>query len=289
MEIKAFLIQFEKTLTQGGLSSDDARKHTVNVAKSLSAHDRDRISSFTTYAEVSEIANRYLRNLHAPSQTVSEPAASSSISAAPDSFSDTVTVKRAESAGAPSRTLVRTLTPEYENDGHKTSRFSSHASDDYEATRKIDKAARYIVPKVKLTPEGKKRYSALLFKKSPILCAVYISIGVVSFTVYALIALLITVLLAALVVSTVVGGIGSLAGLIYGVIKLFSVVPEGLYEIGFAIVIAAVSLALCICIYNLAVRIVPVLWKSFTEYLRRNVVYRLRLYFNQMRKEANRE
>ena len=273
---------------QGGLDRNDARRHTVNVAKTLSAHDRDRISSLTSLSEVSEIAERYLRNLNAKSSTASVPVKDDR-PAEVDNFSDTVSVKRAESAGAPSRTLVRSLTPEYENDGYKTSRFSSYEGDDLEATRKLDKAARYTVPKVELTDEGKKRYRAIIFKKSPILCAVYISIGLVSFTVYALIALLITVLLAALVVSTVVGSIGSLAGMIYGVIKLFSIVPEGLYEIGFAVVIAAISLALCICIYNLAVRIAPVLWKSFTEYLRRNIVYRLRLYFNQMRKEANRE
>jgi len=69
-------------------------------------------------------------------------------------------------------------------------------------------------------------------------------------------------------------------------IKLFSVVPEGVYEIGLALVILAVTLAASIGIYNLAVRIVPILWKRFTEFIR-DKKDKLRTKLNKVRTECN--
>ena len=94
------------------------------------------------------------------------------------------------------------------------------------------------------------------------------------------------ILVAFLVAVAAVGCIGTLAGLIYGVITLFSVVPEGIYEIGLALVIMAVTLALSIAIYNLAVRVVPILWKRFSQYLKEKRTD-LRNKLNDIRTECN--
>lgn len=53
------------------------------------------------------------------------------------------------------------------------------------------------------------------------------------------------------------GAASALTGIIYGVIKLFSVTPIGIYEIGFGIITGGVTMLVGILIYNAAVRLMP--------------------------------
>ena len=151
-------------------------------------------------------------------------------------------------------------------------------------TQKVDAVKKN--KKVELTETGKKNYRKWLMSKGVGVLAGLIFAYILVFFIYALIALLISVLVAFLVVVAAIGCIGTLAGLIYGVITLFSVVPEGIYEIGLALVIMAVTLALSIAIYNLAVRVVPILWKRFSQFLKEKRTD-LRNKLNDIRTECN--
>ena len=289
MEVKAFLIQFEKSLIRGGLDEASARQHTTKIANGLTEKDRAEIAKLPDGDGASRIAARYLRKIKSDSAESRQAQSKTSSSDAPKkSEAHTEIYETEDEAVKVKAASGRSFTPESEDQSYKTSKFTAAEPEGNGATRTIDRSATKAYTKIKLTPEGKKRYRKALLKKLPMLCALYISIGILSLLVYSLIAALIAVILFVLVASTVIGTVGSLAGLIYGIIKLFSVVPEGLYEIGFAIIIIGITMILCISLYNLAVRVVPILWKSFTEYIRRNVLWQIKHYLNQMRKEANR-
>lgn len=100
----------------------------------------------------------------------------------------------------------------------------------------------------------------------------------------ALIALIIGAIAA--LAAIVASGTGlSLIGIIYGAIRMFSSVPDGLYEIGLGVIVAGVVLFFGILLYNFAVRLVPLLiklvWKLF-KYL----LGRLKTLINYLRKES---
>lgn len=54
-----------------------------------------------------------------------------------------------------------------------------------------------------------------------------------------------------------IGTAASLTGIVYGIVKMFSVPAVGLYEIGFGIIIAGVTMICGILIYNGTVRFMP--------------------------------
>lgn len=271
MEINIFMTEIEKSLIANGISEVDAKKHARIILRLMSENGNGDISRVKTESEIYEIVSAYL------GKTRRERASSEIMSVkniTPSARGDTSLPADGRAAPDGAR--------------YKTTKFSAaEEAPDVGATRKMERTVKKQIVKTELSDGEKKEYRKIVLKNIPALLAVYFAIGLVSFVVYTLIALLITALLCVLVSVTVVGSVGSLAGLIYGVIKLFSIVPEGIFEIGFALVIAGVTLALCICIYNLSVRAAPILWKKFTAYLKDGIVSRLKLYFNQMRKEAS--
>lgn len=74
-------------------------------------------------------------------------------------------------------------------------------------------------------------------------------------------AALIIASIAALIVTAAGGTALSLVGIIYGVTKLFSVIPVGLYEIGIGVLVGGCVMFAGILLYNFAVRLLPLLIK----------------------------
>ena len=87
----------------------------------------------------------------------------------------------------------------------------------------------------------------------PVLAAVALLYGLV----YAVLGISIGVLIAVLVSVIVFGAGCSLVGIIYGFTQLTIAAPIAWYEIGLALVVAGVSLALGVLLYNGAVRFMP--------------------------------
>lgn len=154
-------------------------------------------------------------------------------------------------------------------------------------TQKIDRVKLKALAKEPLTKAGKKEYT-----KRILIALLPASLGVACISVpvligYTAIALLIAFFIAVLVAVTVIGCTASLAGMIYGIVSLFSSTPEGIYEIGIALVILGVTLALAIASYNIAVRFVPILWRKYTAKVTKTLFLKLRRHLNSVRKECN--
>ncbi len=67
------------------------------------------------------------------------------------------------------------------------------------------------------------------------------------------------------IVCIVLAGTGiSLVGIIYGITQLFEVLPVGLFEIGFGIIIGGSSMLAGVLLYNFAIRLLPLAMKYLT-------------------------
>ena len=304
MQIKTFLISFENSLIANGFSPESARRHTLKIAKSLKETDKNKIHAMENGDDVVKMADNYSARIKALSAR--EHVVENSQDTATVSTEFRGSVADHESGRSPVKTAVKEETVEDVNElddpdeiiiNKKNSKKQSkkEKEKDKDESKKVTKTAHAVTQKVdavkknkkvELTETGKKNYRKWLMSKGVGVLAglIFAYIGV--FFVYALIALLISLLVAFLVIIAAIGCIGTLAGLIYGVITLFSVVPEGIYEIGLALVIMAVTLALSIAVYNLAVRVVPILWKRFSQFLKEKRTD-LRNKLNDIRTECN--
>ena len=93
----------------------------------------------------------------------------------------------------------------------------------------------------------------------PLMLIILIAIG----AVFAVTSVLIALLIALLIVIVVAGVVIPLVGIIFGIIKAYTVFPVGLYEIGLGITIAGGAMFVGILVYNLAVRLLPFALKKF--------------------------
>lgn len=276
MEVKTFLIQFEKSLIANGFPSDSARVHTLKIAKSLSDSDKIRIHNMQSADGVRRLAENYLSHVRSNVEQNKQSAldedtktiARQFTKSAQDDEDDDVKIKTKGS------TKVMEKVP------------SADEVKDDASTIKVDSVATSKPEKVKLTERGRENYRNWMLSKGIGYAALGILIAVASFVVYALISVLIAALVALLIGVAVIGCIGFLAGLIYGIITLFSVTPEGIYEIGLSLIIIAVTLASSIGLYNLAIRIVPILWKRFTRLLKEKIA-EYKEFLNDVRRECN--
>ena len=300
MEVKAFLITFEKTLINNGFSSEEARSHTLKIAKSLKDTDKQRIHNMTDTDAIVTMANNYsvrinslLRNQSINKSDPDTMTISKQFSDSSDQYADTTDY--------PERPVREERPHSSEPDEEDEDIIVAKSPSEKKASVKADKkAAKHtqgstqkieVVTKQKpvpLTRSGKEKYRKWVFSNGiGLWIAVFLAaLGI--FIVYLLIALLIAALVGVLLGIVAIGCVATLSGLIYGVIMLFSVVPEGLYEIGLALVIFGITLAASIGVYNLAVRVTPLLWKRFTQYVKGRKAA-LRAYINKVRTECNGE
>jgi len=118
----------------------------------------------------------------------------------------------------------------------------------------------------------------------PIFALIWAFIGVLYAAVSAVIAVLVAVVVAVVGIGTAL----ALVGLIFGIIKCFSVLPIGLYEVGLAIVITGITMLVSLLVYNLAVRLVPRLY-SLLSRLSGWVWYNIRKFYYFCKKECDRK
>lgn len=62
--------------------------------------------------------------------------------------------------------------------------------------------------------------------------------------------------------GTAAGTGASLTGIVYGVVKIFTIPSVGLYEIGFGIILVGITLIFAVLTYNGAVRLMPFVFKK---------------------------
>lgn len=315
MEVRTFLITFEKSLCELGFQRETAHSHTLKIAKSLSPSDRARIDRTAAPGEVAEIAANYAKRVFAngnaaPRAEVSNIRGSASQSAPHGTRQDAAVQSAPKPRTAPPATKTipssmestRTVSVNFnsalsadETENARTAQTTtvqritkkpSPQNSDLSVTKKINNVDIRALSKVKLTDSGKKEYTKRILTHLWAIIPAALGAFILVFTVYAAISAVIAAVMLLLAAIIVAGSAAGLAGFVYGIIKLFSVLPEGIYEIGLAIVILGITLALSICSYNLAVRYIPLLWRKFTDYLK-HLRIRLNIYKNKIRTECN--
>ena len=102
---------------------------------------------------------------------------------------------------------------------------------------------------------------------------------------WAALAALIVGAIAVLAAVVAIGTGLSLIGIIYGAIRMFTSVSEGLYEIGLGIIVAGAVMFFGILLYNFAVRFVPLLMKKVWD-LFKYLLCRLKDLYNYLRRES---
>ncbi len=99
----------------------------------------------------------------------------------------------------------------------------------------------------------------------PITVPIAITIGVLFVGVVIGLALLIAAVFIALVALVAVGSISGLAEIIFGIIQTFSFEFGGMFEIGIGIIMVGATMLLGILLYNLAIRLLPLLIKYWSR------------------------
>ena len=270
MDIKSFLITIEKSFIAKGSPSETARERTLKIARSFGESDRQLIHAITSGSEAIALSEEYIRREMLSENNAPDDNAAQKIEGAPADVDEDIKIK--------SKSATKVI--------KKVAKTEPETEEDLSSTYKVDAVIPQKTVKVELTEQGKVNYKNWMMSKGIGYTALAVLIGITAFAVYALIAVLIGALVALLVGVAVAGCIATLAGLIYGIIKLFSVTPEGIYEIGLALVIFSITLAASIGLYNLAIRIVPMLWKRLTIFLKEKLE-QYRAFLNDVRTECN--
>ena len=312
MEVKTFLICFEKSLIADGFTPESARHHTLKIAKSLKDKDKLKIKSMQNTSTVKFLADKYAARIkrlselsvfdedNADTVTIARQFSESTNLSDEEfkqySIKDTDKHQNSQDYADKAVTNLEIKTDEIKNTGEENEDidikgrrrriFRSKNSPEQQATTQKLDSVKDKITKVELTETGKVNYRNYMLTKGIGIGALVGLCGAASMLVYILISVLIVSLVALLVALSGIGCVGTLAGLIYGIVKLFSVLPEGLYEIGLALVILGITIAAGIGIYNLAIRIIPMLWKLFTKFLNQKKTD-LRVYLNKVRTECN--
>lgn len=134
-------------------------------------------------------------------------------------------------------------------------------------SRKLNRAEKLRGRKsIDKSAKGTPKFWGLFIVTLPVTLPIFALIWAIVGLLYAAVSAVIAVLIAAMVAVVGIGTALALVGLIFGIIKCFSVLPIGLYEVGVAVTIAGVTMLVSVLIYNLAVRFVPKLYSLINRF-----------------------
>lgn len=134
-------------------------------------------------------------------------------------------------------------------------------------------------PKAVGNEDGKKKFWTIFWCVSPITAFLAILFYALFGFMYAAVAVFIVALVAALIAVIAAGSVISLISFIYGIIKLFSVMPEGTYEIGLGFVVMGITMFVGIALYNIAVRLLPLVFPCIKKLYGYTIIQIKTLYY----------
>lgn len=276
MNLSEFKSKLNAALLKRGISEDIAAMYTGSICRSLTDSDTAGASD-VTIAEMADTCVDMIRkknptavndNADAPRPNEAE-ASEISVSEPPlvredestsdtDETGDDVLYEVVETAPADEPEEVPEitypadeLTEDLPTDESAVPENSTDESEDY------DYAPADIPPKGRMSTRSIAITAAITLVLSPLWVAAaalfFVPFGAVFAAEFALIGALVALLAA----GVALGAGAALTGIVYGVIRIFTTLPVGLYEIGFGIIIAGVTMMFGILIYNGAVRFMP--------------------------------
>lgn len=114
--------------------------------------------------------------------------------------------------------------------------------------------------------EGVKRFRIVMACAAPFAAVLLLAYAVFAVALIAGMALLSAVFILGLVVLVAVGSLIALVAVIYGVSQLFLVMPVGMFELGLGVAAIGITMFVGILMYNIAVRLLPFLIRSFIKF-----------------------
>lgn len=240
MDISVFCDLLHSEMVKMGVPEDKTLRYIQSLRRNLDPNDLVGVTEMDVPKYAKVCADQVLKT--APKKDTVPDGSS------PDFSDDTV----AADDPAPAEDTAKE-TPADETEPE----ISDPAEDDYSIPEKTPEAEE---PRKKSA-----RGTGMLFLITAITSPLWILAALLFFTPFILMfaseAALTAVLICLLAGCTALGTAASLTGIVYGIVKMFDIPAVGLYEIGFGIIIAGVSMICGILIYNGAVRFMPWLFK----------------------------
>lgn len=274
MDISVFKRSLCNALVERGVAPETAQHHVTALIKTFTDDDIAEISAYSaanTTSAVASIADSISEVLleKAPAE-----APKNEKSAKPISESDAITAefsaqRSKATASSPKAEKPRPVSERplrekrREPNGYASGEKSNRSAARAEAPKKqVTKPKRAPKPSHQATEneQGKKKFWTIFWCVSPITAFLAVVFFAAFGFMYAAVAACMIALVVALIAVIAAGSVISLISFIYGIIKLFSVVPEGIYEIGLGFVVMGITMFVGIAIYNIAVRLLPLVF-----------------------------
>lgn len=237
MEVNIFMDELKKALVKRGVPEQNAVRHTDTLRRSFDSEDLEEIKKMDSAVEIEALADsaaEILMRKVKQNPPENQPQTQIDPPVSPVPVSSAVTVQGTE--------VSKPVPPH---------------NDDYFEFEHTNKASS----------RGKTIFWIGLFITLPITLAVLLAVYGAFAAVFALIIGAIIVLVAGMIALIAGGAVCSLVGIIYGITQLFSFVEAGIYEIGLGAIVAGSVLLLSVLIFNLAIRVMPVLITKFAKFV----------------------
>lgn len=114
--------------------------------------------------------------------------------------------------------------------------------------------------------EGVKRFRIIMACSAPFVALLLLAYAVLAIALIVGMAALSAAFVLGLVVLVAVGSLIALVAVIYGVSQLFLVMPVGMFELGLGVAAIGITMFVGILMYNIAVRLLPFLIRSFIRF-----------------------
>lgn len=114
--------------------------------------------------------------------------------------------------------------------------------------------------------EGVKRFRIIMACSAPFVAVLLLAYAVLAIALIVGMAALAAAFILGLVGWVAVGSLVALVAVIYGVSQLFLVMPVGMFELGLGVAAIGITMFVGILMYNIAVRLLPFLIRSFIRF-----------------------
>ena len=252
MEYSVFLNELQQSLVERGIDVASAQKHVTALTRTLTESDIKEVEQFRSREEFAELSDNLANAIKRR---------------------NAARTKANQESGNKTGSIAQPVQNRPVNDPKKerTSTALAQPEDGFET--------------MEIGPKGKKIFWISLACLSPLLLILGLAFLAFFGALYALAFILIVGSLALMALIVAGGSAVAIVGLIYGVIRLFSVPSEGLYEIGLGIIIIGISTLVAILLYNLALRLMPFLIKKIGVFFKFCTKKIIQLY-HYLRKEC---
>ncbi len=262
MEFNAFLAALKSSLVERGIDQNTADRYVTAVSRSFKEDDLHRIA---TYQKPSDFASLSDNLSAAIKRKKAAETPNKSSAAAPAQQSPARIAPQSRSAASSQRvrpTQNTQAAPEKKSFPDNVIDFFRTLPARFSAAKKKPAQDDNDSEFMEVGENGKKIFWIAFACLSPLLLFFLLVYFGFFAALYVAVALAIVFCVIVLVLLVAAGSAVALIGLVYGVIRLFSIPAEGLYEIGLAIIIIGLVMLFGVLIYNLALRVLPLLFRQ---------------------------